>query len=298
MPRINRFVSPRRIAANRTNALKSTGPRTPEGKRRVALNRFKNGVEAASETLFRRALTVRGEDAEEFLRLREGLVQAWQPANQMEAMLVSELATLYWKKRRFERAQLYSDLSAARERECAREEREIFGSLHEVPPNESLLPLYGYRNINECPAKYREADKLFNQLLGWAEKRAWPDDLDPTFLSLYAEKPTILGNQIMEICRRLSQADAGAASDTDRTQLQRLIDEERQQMARESDYMKNRAREQDREYAPGSPKPLSDQWSLMLKQDASLDRQIHAKIRILLRMKNARAAAPRSVGKK
>jgi len=35
--------TPARIAANRANAKKSTGPRTPEGKRRIVFNALKHG---------------------------------------------------------------------------------------------------------------------------------------------------------------------------------------------------------------------------------------------------------------
>src|ERR1700751_4428541 len=46
------MASERQIAANRRNALKSTGPRSHGGKRRVARNAYKHGLAAtvASET--------------------------------------------------------------------------------------------------------------------------------------------------------------------------------------------------------------------------------------------------------
>jgi hypothetical protein len=37
--------TPRLLAADRANAQKSTGPRTPEGKNRVALSALRNGVD-------------------------------------------------------------------------------------------------------------------------------------------------------------------------------------------------------------------------------------------------------------
>jgi len=41
-------MSEKRTAASRRNALKSTGPRTPEGKAKTALNALKHGLRATS----------------------------------------------------------------------------------------------------------------------------------------------------------------------------------------------------------------------------------------------------------
>ena len=39
-------LSPEQLAANRANAQKSTGPRTPEGKSKSRLNAFRHGITA------------------------------------------------------------------------------------------------------------------------------------------------------------------------------------------------------------------------------------------------------------
>jgi hypothetical protein len=44
MPIKTREVTPRMAAANRQNAQKSTGPRTPEGKQRVAYNALQHAL--------------------------------------------------------------------------------------------------------------------------------------------------------------------------------------------------------------------------------------------------------------
>ena len=59
-------LSPARLAANRRNAQKSTGPKTKAGKRRVALNARRRGL-APPEIEWQ--LLARGEDPRDFRRL-------------------------------------------------------------------------------------------------------------------------------------------------------------------------------------------------------------------------------------
>ena len=118
-------ASPRQIAANRRNSLKSTGPRTGAGKRSVALNPFEHGLRATPDTQFREAMIERGEDPGEYERLHQDLRKAWEPANAIQALLVRDLTNLYWKKIRSERAQAAKDLQAARSLEHERKAREV-----------------------------------------------------------------------------------------------------------------------------------------------------------------------------
>ncbi|HMD96930.1 MAG TPA: hypothetical protein VKM93_06305, partial [Terriglobia bacterium] len=69
-------LSPARLAANRRNAQKSTGPKTKAGKRRVALNPRRLGL-ASPE--FERQLLARGEDPRDFRRMHRDLVALFHP---------------------------------------------------------------------------------------------------------------------------------------------------------------------------------------------------------------------------
>jgi hypothetical protein len=86
-----------RIAANRRNALKSTGPRTAAGKRRVALNRMRRGL--CSEEAERK-LRARGEDPREFHRLYRDLLAIFQPGSEAAAAGLAEMAWTWWEKSR------------------------------------------------------------------------------------------------------------------------------------------------------------------------------------------------------
>ncbi|HXJ96891.1 MAG TPA: hypothetical protein VMT20_28975 [Terriglobia bacterium] len=89
--------SARRIAANRRNALRSTGPQTLAGKRRVALNARKNGL---CPVELQQQLRARGEDPSEFRRLHRDLIGIFRPSHEAAEAAVLALATAWWEKAR------------------------------------------------------------------------------------------------------------------------------------------------------------------------------------------------------
>lgn len=91
------MCSEKKIEANRLNAQRSTGPKTPEGKARVAKNALKHGFFAQDVVLL-------GEDPDnEFPRLLAGLHEEWLPSSPTEQYLVETLASAMWKLRRAHR---------------------------------------------------------------------------------------------------------------------------------------------------------------------------------------------------
>ena len=87
-------TSIRRLEANRRNAQLSTGPRTAEGKARVAQNRTSHGLTSQCHNI------LPGEDAEAFDRLLSTLMEQHAPATETEAHQVELLAHNQWKLRR------------------------------------------------------------------------------------------------------------------------------------------------------------------------------------------------------
>jgi hypothetical protein len=81
------------IAANRLNAQKSTGPRTPEGKTVVSQNAVKPGLLA-------RAAVLPGEEWEEFTCYREEMLEELYPDGVQEAELAGRIVDLSWRLRR------------------------------------------------------------------------------------------------------------------------------------------------------------------------------------------------------
>lgn len=81
------------IAANRRNALKSTGPQTRSGKAASRMNALKHGLTAEQVVLF-------DEDVEEFQRFFRQWVRSFKPKGFIEHQLVERIAICAWRLRR------------------------------------------------------------------------------------------------------------------------------------------------------------------------------------------------------
>jgi hypothetical protein len=91
--------SARQLEANRRNALKSTGPRTPEGKLRASRNAVTHGLTARHEVLSI-------EDRAEYEALRAALISEHQPVGVQELLLVTQVAAAFQRIQRIHLAQV------------------------------------------------------------------------------------------------------------------------------------------------------------------------------------------------
>lgn len=90
-------TSAKQIAANRRNAVKSTGPRTPRGRAVSKMNAVKHGI-LSREVLVRGRL--HQESAEEFEALHQRFVDDLQPQGALEEMQVDQIVAAHWRLRR------------------------------------------------------------------------------------------------------------------------------------------------------------------------------------------------------
>jgi hypothetical protein len=87
------MISAKQIQANRRNALKSTGPRTPAGKAMSRLNALRHGLTAEVPAL-------PGEDPAALAELREEILAELKPVGVMEVLIVERIWITIWKLRR------------------------------------------------------------------------------------------------------------------------------------------------------------------------------------------------------
>jgi hypothetical protein len=91
--------SPRRLAANRRNARRSTGPRASAGKRRSSRNALKHGLCSAY------GVRLPGECGATFNTFIEELRAELRPATVVQTHLFQQICTLLWRLRRLPEAQ-------------------------------------------------------------------------------------------------------------------------------------------------------------------------------------------------
>lgn len=114
------MTSDKKAEANRRNSLKSTGPKTPEGKANVRCNALKHG-------LLSKDIILPGEDEATLRELGELLRDELQPVGELESLLVDRIIAAHWRLRRLGRVEagifafeLHRELAARARREAGR----------------------------------------------------------------------------------------------------------------------------------------------------------------------------------
>jgi len=116
--------TPRQIEANRLNALKSTGPRSAEGKAVVAQNAVRHGI-------FCGPMLIEGDDPAELHELVDGFMHDIAPRNLSERALAERIIGAHWRLRRLMRAEQHLH------EELADDHREYLGERGEYPGEEA-----------------------------------------------------------------------------------------------------------------------------------------------------------------
>src|SRR5262249_5150540 len=88
------MISQKKLEANRRNAEKSTGPKTPEGKERSSQNGLTHGLTSKKCPIWP------GENEEEYRELQDALTRDLKPRGAMQREMVEDIVQTRWKIRR------------------------------------------------------------------------------------------------------------------------------------------------------------------------------------------------------
>jgi hypothetical protein len=122
MSETRRPLSEKQLAANRANARKSTGPRTPQGKARSSMNRLLHGLRS-------RTVALPNENPRLFDSFARAMRRDLRPRGPVETVLVEQVVRTAWMLRRAGRA----------EGEVARRVLERYGSAADTVTAGKLL---------------------------------------------------------------------------------------------------------------------------------------------------------------
>src|SRR5208283_3801466 len=134
-----RPLSEARLAANRANAQKSTGPKTPEGKLRSAANACQHGFAGSNFAV------IRLEDPAEIDKFKADLVATYQPVNSQEIFAIESIAVAQQSMRRASRLESGLFTACLNEAFDRRSDRVLVTLVPDM-----IATSDGYSNVERC----------------------------------------------------------------------------------------------------------------------------------------------------
>jgi hypothetical protein len=303
-------LSPQLLAAARNNAQHSTGPRSPATKQNSKLNALKHGAYVADEN-HRQAMLALGEDPEQLQTLTQELMSALGPGDALWEKQIEDLAWLYSRRERLERAQQglrrralqgIDDWQHRRRQEMARVTFDA--SQHEmldVDLSESTDRGVGLRKILSYLELVREEIKqrtfrqrqysvlesFYRGMIGWRAGLMFNllhRFSDPLFVPDEREHK--------EYAEYLRETGYQPPGEPEYQELLRLLEEEIASVREEFEYAEKANEERVAIERDACLAPEGETWRMMLRQEAALDRSIDRKVRILLRLRKESTNLP------
>jgi hypothetical protein len=298
-------LTPALLAAARKNAQHSTGPRSAAAKQNSKLNALKHGGRVRDENRCQAMLAL-GEDPEQLQTLTEELMSAFGPGDAFWEKQIEDLAWLYSRRERLERAQdglkrralqAIDDWQHRRRQEMARVTFDA--SQHEmlnVNLSEStdrgvaLKKILSFLELVREEVKqrtfgtrqYAVLESLYEGTTGWRQAlmfRLLHRFSDPLYLDAQQAD-----EEERQSLRKIG-FDCEPPGEPEHQELLRLLEEEIASVGEEFEYAEKANEERAAIERDACLAPAGETWSMMLRQEAALDRSIDRKVSILLRLR-------------
>jgi hypothetical protein len=298
-------LTPKLLAAARQNAQHSTGPRSPAAKQNSKLNALKHGQRASPENHHQVMLAL-GEDPQEFEDLKQELMTAYGPGDALWERQIDDLARLYWRRERLERAQegLMRRALLGVEEWQHRRQQEMAGATfvasqsqaidsdmaEPTDPGVRLRMLLSFLGVIRAQVKQRtfkarqasEIQCLYQNQEGWRQARLC--HLLRLFNDSFGPEAARRDPELEEILR--DEFDPREpAGEPQYQELLRLLDEEIAYVQEEFQYAEKVNEEKAAIERDAALAPVGEEWRTMVRQQGALDRSIDRKVRILLAMR-------------
>ena len=286
-----REKTPAQLEANRRNALKSTGPRTRRGKAISAGNSFYHGAYARPDRQTRDHMTQLGDDYDLLARLTLDLTRSWRPQNAMQALIVADLAKLFWKKTHLERTVFASRLVELARAEVEHKMHQLDPDGPDEPTEASDVEISGFRGVTNSLEAFAESLRLLGRFLDVIRNLNWTADISAIATPLYGKRATPKGREILNLFSILAQADTRREAmevDAYCVQLVNLIRDEQASVLMQQAHLRYERRAEFRDSRGSHWVPTAGLWGIALAHDAQLDRLIEAKTKLLIRLQGLR----------
>jgi hypothetical protein len=306
-------LTPALLAAARQNAQHSTGPRSATAKQNSRLNALKHGGRVRDENRCQAMLAL-GEDPEQLQTLTQELMSAFGPGDALWQKQVEDLAWLYCRRERLERAQeglkrralqAVDDWQHRRQQEMARVTFDA--SQHEMlnvdlPESTdrgvALRKMLSFLEVVReeikqrtfRPRQYAVLESLYRDMMGWRAALIF------RLLHRFSDPLHLREQREDEEYRQMVLRETGDAceppGEPERQELLRLLEEEIASLRKEFEYAEEANEERAAIERDACLAPEGETWSMMLRQEAALDRSIDRKVRILLRLRKESTNPP------
>jgi hypothetical protein len=299
-------LTPELLAAARQNGQRSAGPNSDASKQSSKLNALKHGQRASPENHGLVMLAL-GEDPQEFDDLKQDLMLTYGPGDPLWQKQIDDLARLYWRRQRLERAQegmMRRALLAVEEWQHRRRQEIVAATFGPAQPHmldidmpDSADPGVRLRKLLSClevvreqakqrtfsPRQHAVLETLYQGMLAWRPARIC------RLLRLFGD-PTARAERKdgeNEEQRKLAATGGAAeeAGEAEYEELLRLLEEEIAYVREEFEYAEKVNGEKAAIERDTALAPEGEAWSTLVRQQAALDRSIDRKVRILLALR-------------
>jgi len=284
MSLVEHEVSPRQVAANRSNAQHSTGPKTPDGKARVSLNALKTGIYAKGANALRETLLKSGEDPQEQEQLTHDLMESWQPDDTMQAIMVQTIADKTWDMLQLRGVRREIELTALEISQIQTQRQKLLSrrwlpGCPVVDKKEQGLWL-----AKDSGSKFKTIFDILDDLQRWFENKECPDEYPQAMFDLYGKCPSLAGERIRLLFIQFFDPDDEAGAEKAGLELPQWFAQERRDVQLEQELYR-------RESALRAQGPNLTEEQVAAKE-AALQRQIAEQTRLLLQLKSKRSLWP------
>jgi len=296
MSLVRRKMTPKLLAANRANALKSTGPRTEEGITNASQNIMKPLPFPSTIMANMREL---GENPAEYEALCQALYRTLNPQDEFEQMLVEDMAQARWRRQRLIRAESGLAASQRRKLEIDRElKRHARGWCWERIVKLRDVAEFGYAGMEDSVEKCEHMLDILGLILEGVRTGPLSDGDMVLFRAGYGGESGEVGGVNLK-ARYEDFAKAAKSGDPEMAEELRkafVADVEKEIAAYRK--LKELLMARDFETTPAMKDaqllPEADQLEAIGRYDAGLERQLENKVKLLVAWRSASRAASTS----